>query len=446
MAVTQDGQITEPAMNSLELALAIAIPVTFGVCLLVAVPFFVKCWRRRNRKKQTFKKIDIEKAIWGHTRNISETNTPLLTKSEHSSSTEHDDDFPLPSPDRNMTFVFPAPSALPSNPQPFYAPPSRDNAKTSLPVAEKSTRPPSRSPLSQVQTRVVSPPAQPQLLASLPPVRYIPPTLQPSSPPLPQVLSQTRQEQGSVLPPSLSRSKTPDLLRRPSFLTQPREAPSFLGPQRTKSRRRPQPTLARIATTRSTRNYHAEDEQAPPSPVSTASIYSQSSATTSVWNAFEQPWNTNKAIPPIPEHPSAPASPPTAFGTSGDRAETSGNSRKERKRDNTVHSISDSFHSDSYFGEEDSEVISPSRLTESPLQYDPFWSHVLGDNKLTTSDLKEPAIRTNPESVASHPPKQVSDPSMTYSVPVYGVVSKEGKHEVYDRWDAIPITPTQGRC
>ena len=53
-------------MNSTELALAIAIPVTLGVCFLVAVPFIVKYYRRRNKKKQAFKNIDVEKALWGH--------------------------------------------------------------------------------------------------------------------------------------------------------------------------------------------------------------------------------------------------------------------------------------------------------------------------------------------------------------------------------------------
>ena len=84
-------------MNSLELALAIAIPVTLGVLLLVAIPFLVKRYRRRNQKKRQFNHVDVEKAIWGHTRNLSETNKPLLSKSESSFSPEQEDDFPLPS-------------------------------------------------------------------------------------------------------------------------------------------------------------------------------------------------------------------------------------------------------------------------------------------------------------------------------------------------------------
>ena len=452
-------------MNSLELALAIAIPVTLGVLLLVAIPFLVKRYRRRNQKKRQFNNVDVEKAIWGHTRNLSETNKPLLSKSESSFSPEQEDDFPLPSPDRNTSFVFPAPHALPSNPQPFYAPPPpRGDVNSSLPVVDRFPRQPGRSPLSQVQNLALSPPTQPILPAPLPAVRHIPASLQPRSPPLPQMPSRSRQEQGPMLPPSLSRSKTTELLRQPSYLTQPREAPAFPGPQRTRSRRRPQPTLARIATTRSTRNYRAqvqaqaqvEEEQAPipGSPVSTASIYSQSSATTSVWNGLEQPWNSNRDVPPIPGLPTVPASPPSAFGHSGDMTESSSGNyglrvNHDSKRDSTTHSISDSFRSDTYFDEEEEEgheALSPSRLlTESPLQYDPFWSHVLNNNvdhKPLPSDLKDPAIRTNPESIPSHPPKQVSDPSMTYSVPVYGVV-KEGKQKVYDRWEAIPITPVR---
>lgn len=463
-------------MNSLELALAIAIPVTLGVCILVAIPLIVKCYRRKYTNQRKFKNVDVEKAIWGHTRNISETKTPLLAKftPSPSSSPEQEDNFPLPSPDRNMTFVFPATHVLPSNPQPpqplYTPPPPRGSAKSLTPVADRFMRAPGKSPLSQVQTQMMSPPTHATFPTPLPPVRYIPNSLQPRSPPLPQVPSRSSRELGPMLPPSLSRSKTPDLLRRPSFLTQPREAPGLPGTQRTKSRRRPQPTLARIATTRSTRNYHAEDEPIPGSPVSTASIYSQSSATTSVWNAIdERPWNVDGDIPPIPELPPSLASPPDTVGHSKNAPEAS-SSWNSRERDNTSHSISDSFHSDTYFGsEEDDEGESPSKsgsdsrtLMESPLsiQYDPIWSHVLGDNSiLTTSHLKEPqaqsqirpqsqfeqqpTIRTNPESIASHPPKQVSDPEMTYSVPVYGVVSKEGRQRVYDRWEAIPITPAR---
>ncbi|CAL1716612.1 unnamed protein product [Somion occarium] len=327
--------------------LAIAIPIVAGVALLVAVPFILTCYRRRKASRAN----DAEKASRGHTRNVSDTSQPLLGKpfrSERLSSVyvTSDDHLPLqqPQPVERAASPVSLPSPLNTHPNHFFSAPKHD-----------------------------SPPSQPQSIPM-------------------STLPQPHQ--------SLERTTTVDLLRRPSYLTHPRLAPTLSQKSQRAKNRGQQPMLARLASARSKRSSHADDESTSPS-----SVYSQASATTSVWHNIERPWHSDDEAPPVPSLPTIPASPV----------------------------LGHDYHSSPDM--DDNEVLlHPDIKMALPLHYNTYWTKVLGDDLTPTS--KGPTVRLNPDSIDSHPPRQVSDPPATYSVPQYGIVSKEGRTE---HWDSLTL-------
>jgi len=226
------------------LAAAIALPIIFGVALLLAIPFIIARYRRKIRK------VELAERGFGHQRtmsDISETDKPLLL---------------MESPPRSS---FARPRSL--SPLPGE-------------MTYEFTEAPSSSHLQLPSISLNSgPPTSHEKLADL---AYMPmPSLTPpaaTNKPLPILLSTPKLPERPVSAVSKPRdlTTTTDLLHRPSFLTKPRPAPPIPGALKAGRSRRGRPDmrgalLTRMATKRSRSQGDPTEEDSP------VSIYSQAS-------------------------------------------------------------------------------------------------------------------------------------------------------------------------
>ncbi|KAI0074851.1 hypothetical protein K474DRAFT_1498857 [Panus rudis PR-1116 ss-1] len=339
----------------------IVVPVAASIALLVIVSLSIRYYRRRKRGPQ--RRQDSEKGIRTHARVVSETSQPLLSSS--------------------------------GRPQSFGLQSSADHLPMQMPPHFETGPMPARIP--------------PSLVPGRPPRSKHRPTYDPATPYDGPFM------RGYSLPPTasdppISRANTARTQRQPSFLSHPHRTPSGpRQPSRGPSRRQ-RPMLARLSSVRSTRSkrhYNADDESLSP-----VSVYSQASATTSVWNAVDnKPWEDwqDSDIPPVPMLPTIPGSPASSHHDQFHDIEAK---LKQRAAATNVFSSS---------SDEEDSLLSESPVT-SPLQYDERWTDVLGGDRATTSP--KPIVHSNPGSIDYHSPTQEPLVNHTSYLPEYGIVSK----------------------
>ncbi|TCD69393.1 hypothetical protein EIP91_007740 [Steccherinum ochraceum] len=425
MSSTDDptGQQDHGGISGGALAVAIALPIIFGVAVLLAIPFLIARHKRRKAQKVEAMERGLDFKSFSHRRtmsDMSDTDKPLLLT--ESPPPQAFGRLPSLSPDPRgqTTFGF---SDRPATPG---AHGQWSNISLTAP-RDSVDRKISQEKLADLAN--IPMPSPPASSKKLPPIML-------SIPKLPE------RPVTSIVSKPIDLTATTDLLHRPSFLTKPRAAPPIPGALKAGGRsRRGRPDMRGALLTRmATKRSRSQGDPTEDSPVS---IYSQASirrGDTYKYFPKRRGAEGDAEVPPVPPIPQ-----PFAKDTDSPTDSTRRNSYSGLP--SPTHHV---FH-------EESDLASPSYVLRHPLFQDDtalpspeaslvsnsrWWSNVWGSyipssptnpspTQATTGGLGFPVGRralhhTSSENRLSVHPVTTKDAPWFHAMPEYGVV-----HENY---------------